>query len=316
MKKLVVLLACWLFPMMINAHPGIGIVIDSKGNIFYTDLEKVWKLEPGGKLSVAVPAVHTHELAIDKDDNIYGEHLWYNGERLNTWGHYVWKLDAAGNVEKIKESTAGFLDDYGFLRDKQGNVYWIQRFTISKFMKKTADGRVSEIASGKFNDIRWSYCTPSGIIYFVDLHKLYRLIPDGKFQLLAENLDDHKAGFGFSRKHNVYGLWTDHNENVYIAILSQKKVKRISADGKIEVVAYSKSSWSTTGGAFDRKGNLWLLETDIANRVRVRQIPANELAAKPNFVRTVYGNYLLAAGGLAILSIVAFGIWKLVKISL
>jgi len=32
------------------AHPGIGIVKDSKGNIFYTDLKQVWKISPDGKL--------------------------------------------------------------------------------------------------------------------------------------------------------------------------------------------------------------------------------------------------------------------------
>lgn len=31
------------------AHPGIGIVMDSKGNVFYTDLKQVWKIDPLGK---------------------------------------------------------------------------------------------------------------------------------------------------------------------------------------------------------------------------------------------------------------------------
>ena len=175
---------------------------------------------------------------------------------------------------------------------------------------------MSEIASGKFDDIRWSHCTPSGILYFADLHKLYRLTPNGKFSLLAENLDDNKAGFGFSRKHNVYGIWSDKNETVYVAILSQKKVKRITADGKVEVVAYSSPSWGPTGGAFDKKGNLWLLETNAINKVQIRKIPARDLAAKPNFIRNASGNYLLLAGGLTVIFVIGFSIWKLMKIIL
>jgi hypothetical protein len=63
------------------AHPGIGIVVDSRGNVFYTDLQQVWRLAPDGKLEVAVPGVHAHELCLDASDNLYGEHLWYEGDR-------------------------------------------------------------------------------------------------------------------------------------------------------------------------------------------------------------------------------------------
>ncbi|MEJ0031960.1 MAG: hypothetical protein WDO15_16965 [Bacteroidota bacterium] len=43
-------------------HPGIGIVEDSRSNIFYTDLSKVWKVTPDGRKSIVVQDVHTHEL--------------------------------------------------------------------------------------------------------------------------------------------------------------------------------------------------------------------------------------------------------------
>ncbi|HYC39225.1 MAG TPA: hypothetical protein VEB63_01960 [Chitinophagaceae bacterium] len=316
MKQILLLTCSVLIPALLEAHPGTGIVIDSKGNIYYTDLRQVWKVEPSGRKTVAVPGVHTHELAIDKDDNIYGEHLWYNGERLNTWGHYVWKLHSSGTVERLKEPTPGFLEDYGFLRDSLGNVYWIHRFTTSRFMKRTPGGAVSTIASGKFSDIRWSYCTRAGVIYFVDLHKLYRLDQHGRFTLLAENLDDGRPGLGFSRRHNVYGIWADKNENIYVAILSQKKVKRVTPEGKVEVIAYSKGVWSPTGGAFDKKGNLWLLENSATNQVRIRQIAAKDLGPKPNVVRTSLGNTLIIGGAAVLLGLVAAGIRKLSVISL
>jgi hypothetical protein len=54
------------------AHPGIGIVKDKKGNIYYTDLKQVWKIDRDGMKSVAVANVHTHELYVDQDDNLYG----------------------------------------------------------------------------------------------------------------------------------------------------------------------------------------------------------------------------------------------------
>jgi hypothetical protein len=62
------------------AHPGIGIVQDRRGNVFITDTKQVWKIAPEGRISVAVPGVHTHELCLDSNDDLYGEDLWYEGD--------------------------------------------------------------------------------------------------------------------------------------------------------------------------------------------------------------------------------------------
>ena len=59
------------------AHPAVGIVRDSDGNIFYSDTANVWRIDPHGAKSIAVPNVHTHELWLDSAGNLYGEHLWY-----------------------------------------------------------------------------------------------------------------------------------------------------------------------------------------------------------------------------------------------
>jgi len=57
-------LLCFIFLTAgsVSVHPGIGIVKDSKGNIYYTDLSRVWKIAPDGKRSAVVNKVHTHEL--------------------------------------------------------------------------------------------------------------------------------------------------------------------------------------------------------------------------------------------------------------
>ena len=81
MKLLLFLL---VIPFSVLAHPGIGIVKDRQGNIYYTDLEQVWKLDKSGNKKIVVHNVHTNELYMDGEDNLYGEHSWYNGERLNT----------------------------------------------------------------------------------------------------------------------------------------------------------------------------------------------------------------------------------------
>jgi hypothetical protein len=34
---------------IVGAHPGVGIVQDSRGNVFYTDAKQVWRITPDGK---------------------------------------------------------------------------------------------------------------------------------------------------------------------------------------------------------------------------------------------------------------------------
>ena len=48
MKKLLISNFLFLISFTISAHPGIGIVKDSKGNIYYTDLKQVWRISSEG----------------------------------------------------------------------------------------------------------------------------------------------------------------------------------------------------------------------------------------------------------------------------
>ena len=109
------------------AHPGIGIVMDSKGNVFYTDLEHVWKITPDGQRTIAVEKVHTHELYLDEDDNLYGEHEWYEGEATDKWGNYVWCLSNSGMLEESIPPVEGFLDNSTLIRDDNGNSYYSKK---------------------------------------------------------------------------------------------------------------------------------------------------------------------------------------------
>ena len=43
--------------------------------IYYTDLQRVYRIDANGERSVAVPDVHTHELRLDDPGNLYGEDL-------------------------------------------------------------------------------------------------------------------------------------------------------------------------------------------------------------------------------------------------
>ncbi len=273
------LLCLIMLPLITFAHPGIGIVQDSKGNIYYTDLQQVWRIAKDGSKSVVVKNVHTHELYMDAADNLFGEHLWYNGEKVDTWGHYVWCLKNNGILDTVIKPSTGFLINYSFVRDDAGNMYWVERSAVSQFKKKYPDGRIETIAEGKFKDIRWMYVTVNGIVYFIDYHDLYKLDINGKFIIVAKDITQRSAGVTPMNgdRHSLFGIWTDKNENIYLASYSGRVVKQISQTGEIKDMVYSTLPWSPTGGLFDKDGNLWVLEASVTNAVRVRKVSKKDI---------------------------------------
>lgn len=80
-----------------DAHPGIGLVIDRAGNIYYTDLKNIWKQSPDGRKRIVVEGVHSHELYMDSEDQLYGEHLWYKPEE-DQFYQYHWCLQNNGKL--------------------------------------------------------------------------------------------------------------------------------------------------------------------------------------------------------------------------
>src|SRR5262249_24734030 len=117
----VVILASGTAPTL--AHPGIGIVLDGAGNVFYTDLSQVWKVAPDGKRTVAVPHVHTHELYLDAEGALYSEHLWYEGDATGKFDYRVWRLTTEGKIEEVVPATRELRTTYSFVRDAAGNMY-------------------------------------------------------------------------------------------------------------------------------------------------------------------------------------------------
>ena len=279
MKKVFILKFFCLISIVVAAHPGIGIVKDSKGNIYYTDLKQVWKIALDGSKTPVITGVHTHELHIDEHDNLYGEHLWYNGESKDTWGHYVWCLKNTGELVKEIEPTEGFLTNYSFARDSVGNMYWVERFTTSRIMKKSKTGKITKLIEVKFGFIGWLTCAKNGSLYFTENNKLRRLSPDGRLETLAENIGSKSTDFSMmGRNYDSYGIWTDAAHNIYLAMIDSKNVIRIGNDGKVETVIHTNSMWTICSGIFDNKGNLWVLENSATNEVRARKITSAELA--------------------------------------
>ena len=289
MPRLCALLALALTPAIANAHPSWGIVVDSRGNIYYSDLKQVWRMEPSGRLTVAVPNVHTHELYVDAEDALYGEHLWYEGDRTGKWGHRVWKRTRDGTITTVIPPTEGFRRNYSFVRDREGNMYWPadptgnengQRTTI---FKRSPDGRVRQMAAG-FQNLRVIAATPEGVIYAVDAGRLQRVSPDGSWKTMASDLEDQRGLLARATgvidravgldplRHAVMGIWPDARGDVYLASTGTGAVKKVShADGSVRTVYRSRAPFAPNG--ITVAGDTLLVLESAPSSVRVVRVP-------------------------------------------
>ena len=256
-----------------HGHPGVGIVHDSRRNIFYTDLAQVWRLAPDGTKSIAVSNVHTHELCLDSADNLYGEHLWYEGDATRKWGHYIWRRSPDGRVEKIIPATEGFLTNYSFVRDATGNMYWADREAKGgpAIRKRSADGTLTTVLqSTSLHDIGFMTTSPNGTIYLIDRSDLIRVEANGQKRVVAERLSENR--FKSNQRHKVQGLCADDSGNVWVAVSSLRVVKKISPNGKVSVAVRSPPPFTPNGVHATPDGHLWILEDSLQNRARVRHI--------------------------------------------
>src|SRR5438067_12937430 len=86
MRTALLLTFALVFAATTTAHPSWGIVVNSRGEIYYSDLITVWKIDRSAHVGVARAGVegrHVHELAIDANDNVYGPD--YDGTTTRVW---------------------------------------------------------------------------------------------------------------------------------------------------------------------------------------------------------------------------------------
>lgn len=278
MPRFILLLFC-LFLGVASAvgHPGVGIVMDKRGNVFYTDLTHVWKITPDGERTIAVRDVHTHELYLDARGDLYGEHEWYEGEATDKWGNYVWCLSRDGLLEKTIPDVKGFLDNNTLVRDREGNSYWSKKTEGTVvLMKQAANGRNLLFTDHPFRDIRWMYFSEEdGHLYVVDHLTIKKVASSGEVIVLAEDLKEKQPPFkGVADRHYLFGLWTDAQKNVYVALYGAGKVKKISPNKKITTFFKSPDGWSPCGGMTASDGTHWVMEFSAKNKTRVRKISA------------------------------------------
>jgi hypothetical protein len=272
MPKLFFLLL--LLPLVGHTHPGVGIVKDTKGNIYYTDLHQVWKIS-NGKRTVVVPGVHTHELWIDQNDNLYGEGGYYDDKAFKFY-HYLWIYHGNGQIDTVIGMKEQFLhQDFSLAKDKKGNEYYIKRFLIphtdtTRIYRKTPEGKETIFATGNFKNVNWLHPQNDESLLYVSNNAIYKVDTSGNIRLVKEHVGNTNPSFKFSGNNiMIWGIWQDNANNIYAAVFSDQSIKKIDPVGNMTAIYKSKGNWAPLHGVFDNDNKLWVLESSDKNDVRV-----------------------------------------------
>jgi hypothetical protein len=300
-----------LVSMRADAHPATGIVVDSKGNVYFSDLETIWKVETSGKLTVfrsGSRGRHVHELAIDSEDNIFGADISYESEE---WISAVWKMSPNGNLTYLMEPTADPPLGMSLWHDRNGNMYWVDQNNHSKtrtlLLRRSPEGKVTTLGGGawghedgkgtaaRFGSIGGMTIAFDGNIYLTDGDALRRVTMDGTVTTLARNLtvrtsQDHPTLFGGNHG-TLAGLSVGLDGSVFVADSGNRRILRIR-DGKAQVVLRSEPPFFPTGAAVTPTGDVYILEVgltlpNISSGPRVRKLSVD---GKTSVVATVGEN--------------------------
>lgn len=261
---LAVILAAWTAAAA--AHPAVGLVVDRDGTVFFSDTVHVWMIRPDGTRRIAVRDVHTHELRLDADGTLVGEHLVYENGR---WAHRVWRRTRDGRVSDLVPMRPGFLADYGdvrFQQDAAGVGYWMQGQQPATLRAGAPGGAVRTIATFPFTNQSWLSVRPDGTAYVSEDGVVWRVRPGGTPERLP-------AGVSTSRERlAVMGVTEAADRAVYIAAYADGVVRRLAVDGRLDVVVRSGDGWGPTAVTLAADGTLWVLEASSTNAQRVRRV--------------------------------------------
>jgi hypothetical protein len=317
------------------AHPPWGIVVSSTGIVYFSDLETVWKINRDGNVSVFRASVgrHVHDLSIDDQDNLYGpDYIYEPGTEKYFLG--VWKMTPDGKETVLQRPIDTVMSGVSIWRDRSGNMYSIEQNNHKKertlLLRRTPSGTVSTLAGGayghkdgkgtaaRFGSVSAITLAPDGSIYLTDALSVRRVSLDGTVTTVATNLaartsEDKPTLFG-GMDASIMGLAVAHDGQVYVADAGNRRLLKISSDGRTGVVYRLDPPYFPTGVFATRSGDVYVLEFSFTppgttNNPRVRKISSDGkhklitsgrgfIVPPPrSFVRARFANVIAFANG-------------------
>ncbi|MFN2499352.1 MAG: hypothetical protein ABR557_09720, partial [Pyrinomonadaceae bacterium] len=230
-------------------------------------------------------------------DNIYGGDISYEGQK---WVSDVWKMTPAGTSTYLLTPTTHPPQGMSNWLDRNGNMYLIDQNNHTKtktvLLRRSPDGQVITLAGGafghqdgkgaaaKFSSVGGMAFGPDGSLYLSDGDGVRKVTMDGAVTTVARGLttrtaEDKPSLFGASHG-SLTGLAVDSSGLVYVADAGNRRLFRITQDGKADVVFRTDPPYFPNGVAASPEGAIYVLEVGLTlpsawSGPRVRKISAD-----------------------------------------
>ena len=243
-----------VFSISIMAHPGSGIVVDRRGEVYFLDTGSgVWKIDLQGKLT-QLPGPRFHWLTLDADDCFSTAHL---------------PAGAAGDITRVGTSpTLLVASDYPVAIGANGLLYYPSYTSGSglQLMELTPANQTRmliNLSAAGTRDLRWLNGLAAGAdgsLYYTEDDAIRRISARGEVStVVAKPKVPTCVSIAGSPRPMLRGLAADSNGTIYVAASGCGSLLKVSAGGQVTTVHQLQSPWTPTAVALS-KDNIYVLE--------------------------------------------------------
>ena len=233
-----------VFSLSIMAHPGSGIVVDRRGEIYFVDTGSgVWKIDSHGKLT-HLPGPMFHWMTIDSDDCFSTAHL---------------PTGARGEVTRVGTNpTLLVASDFPIAIGSNGNLYYPSYTSGSglQLMELTPSDRttvLTNLAAAGGGDLRYLNGLAAGLdgsLYYSEDNAIRRIGTEGQISTVVANLTlPTCVSIPGTSRPMLRGLAADSHGTIYVAASGCGSVLKTSARGQVTILHQLLSPWTPTAVA-------------------------------------------------------------------
>ena len=258
-------LAFFVLEGEVQAHPAWGIAVDRQGQVYFSDLTTVFKVDAQGRVSVfrASADRHIHDLSIDDIGNLYGAENSYEPSTKRFFSA-IWRMTPDGKFSYLLAPTDDPPEGTSIWRDRAGNAYHVAYFPENQLLvlKTTPEGNVSALVGNK--DTASNYrqgvpysaggmaFDPDGALYFVHGANVSTISTTGTLtplvrDLVIETVTDNQSQANSPTQ--LFGIAVNAQGIAFVADYGNRRVLRITPDNQLTTFIRAEPPWLPTGVA-------------------------------------------------------------------
>jgi DNA-binding beta-propeller fold protein YncE len=233
-----------VFYTSIMAHPGSGIVVDRRGEIYFVDTGSgVWKIDLQGKLThLSGPMFHW--MTIDSDDRFSTVHL---------------PTGARGDITRVGTTpTLLVASDFPITIGADGNLYYpsytsssgLQLMELTPSDRTTVLTNLSAAGGGDLRHLNGLAAGLDGSLYCSEDNAIRRISRRGQISTIVANLTlPTCVSIPGTTRPMLRGLAADSHGTIYVAASGCGSVLKINARGQVTTLHRLQGPWTPTAVA-------------------------------------------------------------------